>query len=423
MINANTRADQQASELVLQIMHLDGRILVVATGSSGEAFHFIEEVEVAKLVEESSALHQRIEALIEQDQAKHSQPTAYPSNTQPGSPSGFGPIHPQGPSDQAGPTAAVKAEAPALADELRSLGEDVFRSVFKDHVLDLLNVAIGQAVHLEGSVTIRLMIADDFLNLIPWELLCSKGTYLCHAYDLVRHPFALQPNRSPLPADGPHRVLFVGANPRNDLPIKDQIEAVKQVIPEATMLITGNASHTKIADHLFEGVDILHFIGHGEYLADGQRTRGYFLIDGEGEKKEDRMTAEMLQSFCRANPVRLAILNACRSDQGLWYGENGSLQQLQKSGYFSMAHALIQAGVANVIGMAHPISKRGGGILTRRLYRVLVEQHRPLTTAMRQVRLELFAHSDNLLPSDWLTPVLYSRAPIPSVSQTTIRKE
>ena len=80
-----------------------------------------------------------------------------------------------------------------------------------------------------------------------------------------------------------------------------------------------------------------------------------------------------------------------------------------------MAHALIQTGVPCVIGMSHPISKIGAEILAKRLYRVVMEQNQTVNKAMRQARLELYAHSDDLLPTDWLTPILYSRAGSPAL--------
>jgi hypothetical protein len=74
-----------------------------------------------------------------------------------------------------------------------------------------------------------------------------------------------------------------------------------------------------------------------------------------------------------------------------------------------MAHALIKTGIPCVIGMSHPISKIGAEILTRRLYRTLTSKGGSPYKAIRQIRLELFAHTDFLPPSDWLTPVLYLR--------------
>jgi hypothetical protein len=404
-----------ASELLLQLSYLDGRMLVVCTGSSGEAFDFIPEEEVNHIVKKSYGVHRRIEEAIEQDRRSYGLSAG-------GTPDEKAPADPKEgtggkgePAGEPGPEAGKDGRR--LEDEMQELGEFLFDRVFKDKILDLLNVAIGQAIRFGSNAVIRLMIVDDVLNLIPWELLRTEGTYLCHVYDLLRHPFALQPSRPLLPPDGGIKVLFVGANPRNDLKVREQIEALKEASEftnsHPAELISPDATHTNIADHLCDGIDVLHFLGHGEYQTDQRSSYGYFLIDGEGEQKEARMTAGMLQSFCRASPLRLAILNACRSDQGLLYEGSASLRRLQGANYYSVAHALIQAGVSCVVGMSHPISKRGGGILARRIYRVLLKQRLPVTTAMRQVRLELFAHADHLLPSDWLTPVLYSRTAAP----------
>lgn len=375
------------SELSLQIQYLDNRILIVCTGSSGEIFVFIKEGEVKRLLNRSLRFHRRIEAAIKAD------------------------------ASDKGLSATRRRR---LSRYLTRLGQYLFNLVFKtpathttdsdDVISDLLNVAIGQAIYRNTDVRIRLVIATDFLNLIPWEILCDDGMFLCHTYDLFRHPFALQPVRRPSLPNDELKVLFAAANPRNNIFVKGQIEAVHQAIEKIHPIILepGKATYTNIANHIFDGVDILHFLAHGEYETDGQKSYGYFVIDGEGNKIEDRLPAEMLQSFCRVNPMQLAILSACRSDQAFQYGDT-TITDLPEVGYFSMAHALIQTGVPCVIGMSHPISKIGAEILVRRFYRVVAIQGETIAKAMRQTRLELYAHMNSLLPSDWLAPVLYSR--------------
>ena len=106
--------------------------------------------------------------------------------------------------------------------------------------------------------------------------------------------------------------------------------------------------------------------------------------------------------------MQFAVLNACKSDQAVSYSLR-SLDKLIETKYYSMAYALIQTGVPCDIGMSHPISKNGAELFTRRLYRTIIDRKESVGKAIRLARLELFAHSDDLLPSDWLTPVLYSR--------------
>lgn len=391
---------ERLSELSLQIRYLDEQILIVCTGSSGEMFVFLGKEEVKKLLNRSLRFHRHIDKIIK-----------YKDNI---------------------PLKASPAKRQRLSRYLKLFGQYLFNLVLKTHathttdtddvIADLLNVAIGQAIKNSINVRIRLVIATDFLNIIPWELLHDGDTFLCHIYDLFRHPFALQPVRQPSSHGEKPKVLFVAANPRGNIFVKDQIEAVNLAIEKINpvMLQDGEATHTNIANYIFDGTDILHFVAHGEYDPNGH---GYFVIEGEGTKFEDRLPVEMLESFCRANPMQLAILSACRSDQAFFY-EHANLNDLLKSRYFSMAHALIQTGVPCVIGMSHPISKIGAEILIRRLYHVVVIQGETIVKAMRQIRLELYAHIDSLLPSDWLAPVLYSRGSLSSIMthQTEVSK-
>jgi hypothetical protein len=128
----------------------------------------------------------------------------------------------------------------------------------------------------------------------------------------------------------------------------------------------------------------------------------------------------MLQSFCRSNPMQFVVLNACRSDQAFSYPDLPDTLD-DSEDYFSMAHALLRTGIPCLIGMSHPISKAGAEIFAKRLYKVILSQGGTIARAVRQIRLELFAHSGDLLPSDWFSPVLYSRgyeAPFSPIART-----
>jgi CHAT domain-containing protein len=404
----------QNSELHLQLYYIDKQILVICTGSSGEAYSIIEEPNVEELIRKSISIHKQIDKFFPEDEVSRVQRENVNNFTNS--------------KDIGGDKNDVTQRIPHkiydtkktrlnLRKSLKELGKVLFKSTFQDQILDLLNVAIGQAISSKSDVVLRLMIASDFLNLIPWELFYNDDTYLCHVYDIVRHPFIQQPVRRPIPNDGSTRLLFVGANPLNDIYVKGQIDAVEAAVKSEELglrKLTEDATYSKIASGIYDGVDILHFLAHGKCEYDNDSFKYHFLVFSEDEdKKYDKMPVEMLESFCRVNPMRLVILSACRSDQAIIYRNSSSIQKqiekLEKIHYQSMAHALIRTGVPCVIGMSHPISKMGAEILTRRFYRTVVERKESIYKAVRQVRLELFAHTDSLPPSDWLTPVLYSR--------------
>jgi hypothetical protein len=405
----------QSTELHLQLYYIDKQILVICTGSSGEAYSIIEESKVEELIKKSISIHKQIDRFFPEDEIstiKHENSSDDMINIRDVE------IGKRGVSQTASSKIYdTKKTRSHLLNNLRDLGKILFKSTFQDQILDLLNVAIGQAITSRSDVVIRLMIASDFLNIIPWELFHNDDNYLCHMYDVVRHPFIQQPVRRPMTIDGSVRLLFVGSNPLNDIYVKGQIEAVEAAIKDEYLeleKIVENSTYNNIASGIYDGVDILHFLAHGKCEYDGNSLKYHFLVFSEDENKRyDKMPVEMLESFCRVNPMRLVILSACRSDQAVIYKSLGStkkqIEKLDKTNYQSMAHALIRTGVPCVIGMSHPISKLGAEILTRRFYRTVVDRKESIYKAVRQVRLELFAHTDSLPPSDWLTPVLYSR--------------
>ncbi len=400
------------SELSLQFIYIDCQILVVCTGLSGESYSFIQEQEVEQILKKSIDIHRQIDNFSNPKSDKNS--------------------------SKAGEKDSNKIKIPPskekLARNLRELGKFLFHEVFKHQILDLLNVAIGQSIEQRKDILIRLMIGSDFLNLVPWELFFSEGRYLCHIYDIVRHPFSLQPVRRPSTSSEKVRLLFIGANPPGSyINVKESQEVIEAILDETFLKndvnqikdkihfdkITGEkCTYKEIANKIFDGVDILHFLGHGECKRVGKNLKYSFIIHSEKESSgSDRLPVEMLESFCRASPMRLAILNACNSDYALTYKDNSSLKKILKQSsqadFYSMAHALLRTGVPCVVGMSHRISKIGAAILTRRLYRAIIEREESVNKAIRQVRLELFAHAEtdlgSIYPSDWLTPILYLR--------------
>ncbi|QTD49618.1 CHAT domain-containing protein [Sulfidibacter corallicola] len=366
-------------EVSLQLRYLNNQIMVVSTGLSGEAYRLISIFQSEKIIKRSLKLHKRIEQAIQRDEE--------------------GKLN--------------RNYRKRLKFYLKHLGEYLYSVVFKDEIEDSLNVAIGQAIRFNCDVNIRLVVSTDFLNIVPWELFYADGAFLCHVYDLYRHPFSLQPVKQQARNMDNLSVLFVGANPNSDIYIRGQIDAVCAGIPPDkkdafNLLVTPDATVTKIASRIFAGTDILHMLAHGRYENQSKNIKSYFVVDGESGKGPNRLSSEMLQSFCRANPMKLAILGACRSDQAFDY-QSVQEEVILNGDYFSTAHALIKTGIPCVVGMSHPVSKIATEMLSRRLYIGLLQQGQSIARAMRQARLELFAHNDTLLPSDWFAPVLYSR--------------
>ncbi len=405
----------QSSELQLQLYYIDKQILVICTGASGEAYSIIEESKVEELIKKSIFIHKQIDKFFPKNKVTNSPSRSVNHSNAKAKKAGIDKAtNTQKTSNKIYDTKKARLK---LLSNLQELGEVLFKYTFHAEILDLLNVAVGQAISSNSDVVLRLMIASDFLNLIPWELLYNDETYLCHVYDIVRHPFLQQPVRRPISSEDNIRMLFVGANPLNDLYVKEQIEAVEAAIkPENKKLskFIKNATYSKIADGIYDGVDILHLLAHGKCEYDSNSIKYHFLVSSEDKnKKYDKMPVEMLENFCRVNPMKLVILSTCRSDQAILYSNSSSLkkhiEKFENIRYQSLAHALIKTGVTSVLGMSHPISKMGAEILTRRIYRTVVERQESIYKAIRQVRLELFAHIDSLPPSDWFTPVLYSR--------------
>jgi CHAT domain len=358
---------------------MNDRILIVCCGSSGETYQWIEKKEVDRLLRNAIRLHKFSDCLAEKDEKG---------------------------------TLTFKMRTRFITFS-RKFGEYLFSIVFSGEIFDILNSTVGQAIKNMSDVQLIIMLASDFLNVVPWELLCHRGTYLSHIYDIIRHPFTLEPIRRPDVSKGAGKIVFLAADPDHNIYVKGQIEAVRKALKAADILdeklkCDTEATVSSIASHIFRGGEILHILAHGQEPSAPDDPQSYFVVNGDGRDKQQRLTGAMLQSFCRAGPMRVAVLCACRSDQPFSYS-TVSAHQLSKNRYASIAHDVIQTGFPCVIGMSHQISKGAGEIMTRRLYQGILTNTESIPKVVRQGRLELFAYGEMLLPSDWFSVILYLR--------------
>ncbi len=200
----------------------------------------------------------------------------------------------------------------------------------------LLDVAIGQSVRYKQELRISIVIGSDILNVIPWEIICDGDMYLAHVYDIVRHPFSLQPAR-PFKKKRSNEILILAANPRKDIYVEGQIQAIEAAVQQdlykqSKLRIVKETTVSSLVSEVFAGADILHIVAHGEFKNNKSYIDNYVLLHGDHRDKEERLTAEMLESFCRSDPMKLAVLCACRSAQTLPY-EDYKNRQWASSNY------------------------------------------------------------------------------------------
>ncbi len=298
-----------------------------------------------------------------------------------------------------------RAAANPHVQAARDFGGPLYEAVFAGPV-GATWAASREAVSGAGrGLRLRLRLGEaPAIASLPWELL----------YDRSSNAFLAQSERTPvvryldvpglldpLPLDGPLSVLVVIAAP-TDLPELD-VEAEWRRVTEALEPRTeaGLVRLARLAEptipelgrHLRRHpVHVLHFVGHGDYddaIDDGV----LYFCDAYG--RSSAVTSSVLGPYVHDHdPLRLVVLNACRS---------ASVDSQDPFG--GMAQGLVQQNASAVVAMQFPITDRAAVTFTGELYGALADGL-PVDQAMASTRKALAA----TFGAEWATPVLFLRA-------------
>jgi hypothetical protein len=289
---------------------------------------------------------------------------------------------------------------------LKDFGGKLYDTVFQGELRDMLSRSISVASASGAGLRLRLRLADaPGLAGLPWEFLYDRrlNRFLAQSRrtPLVRYLDLPNPSR-PLTVDGPLRLLVMISDPR-DWPRLDveqewsvltgalaQSQADGRVVIER---ITANMSKLR-ARLRREEFHVFHFIGHGSYRSDW--GDGVLVMeDAEGGPHE--VPGEEFGGLLNeCDATRLAVLNACE----------GAISDASDP-FAGVAQSLIQQGLPAVVAMQFEITDDASVIFARELYGAIADGY-PVEAALTEAR---GAIRDEGNPTEWGTPVLYSRAP------------
>ena len=206
----------------------------------------------------------------------------------------------------------------------------------------------------------------------------------------------------PLTVDGPLRLLVMISNPRGWPALDVEQEwnvltgALAQPQADGRVVIERMPANMRTLRQRLrrEEFHVFHFVGHGQYRSDW--GDGVLVMeDAEGGPHE--VTGEELGGLLNEyDATRLAVLNACE----------GALTDASDP-FAGMAQSLIQQGLPAVVAMQFEITDDAAIIFARELYGAIADGY-PVEAALAESR---GAIRDAGNPTEWGTPVLYSRAP------------
>ena len=299
----------------------------------------------------------------------------------------------------------ARSKALPSGKELRELGRDLFEVLFPGDVRRLYDTA--RALRGGRSLDVVFTSMLDWVADKPWELVFdpSRREFLAtSSVNFVRNAFTAVPADVPPRGRGRLRILAVVAQPRGAAPLDVRTETTDLRKAFSTLVDGGRATievMTKTTAGRLQrrlaagGVDILHYVGHGDF--DEREREGSLLLEDERGRPKPLGTDALRQVVC-GRGLRLVFLNACETGRGGRVEWNRGL-----------APALVAAGIPAVVANQYAVEDAAATAFARELYAQLAAG-RALGDAAREARVAVGReHGTGSL--GWAVPVVFARDP------------
>jgi hypothetical protein len=153
-----------------------------------------------------------------------------------------------------------------------------------------------------------------------------------------------------------------------------------------------------------EAFHVFHFVGHGFYRPDW--CDGVLVMEGRNGRPQEVTGEELGGLLNEYDLTRLVVLNACEG------ARSGASEP-----FSGTAQSLIQQGLPAVVAMQFEITDDAAIVFSHELYGAIADGY-PLEAALAEARRAI---RDEGNPTEWGTPVLYSRAPDGQLFDLTTR--
>ena len=288
---------------------------------------------------------------------------------------------------------------------LKDFGGKLYGAVFQDELRDILQRSLS-LTSAQSGLRLRLRLADTpELADLPWEFLYDprRGRFLAQSRrtPLVRYLDLPDPPQ-PLSVEGPLRLLVMISSPSNYSALDTDQEwrlltgaLARQQVEGRVIIERLTASMSELRRRLRrDAFHVVHFIGHGRYRPDW--GSGVLVMEDHAGQAQDVTGEELGGLLTDYHQTRLAVLNAC---EGARTDANDP--------FAGVAQSLIQQGLPAVVAMQFEITDDAAIVFAREFYGAIADGDQ-LEAALAEAR---GAIRDEGNPTEWGTPVLYSRAP------------
>ncbi|MFA5260536.1 MAG: CHAT domain-containing protein [Candidatus Omnitrophota bacterium] len=289
--------------------------------------------------------------------------------------------------NEAGPLAS------GLVVELKKVGRALFDQLLSEGV----KARMG-----EEDIQNLIILLDESLIQIPWEILHDGGEFLSLKYNMGRSVRTKHPALAAIPriAELPLKMLVL-ADPVGDLPeARTEAFNIRQVLDREEDLfeVTTKIKHIT-TDYVVKNIrdyDVLHLAGHNEYNFEDPVKSGWTLDDGV------LRAVDIIQMRGGAPLPLLVFANACKSANVL--PPKMVISDTERA-FCSIANAFLYTGVKHFLGTLMEIPDQVAAEFSREFY-LQISNGKPVGAAVREARLRLLQPpgEDTVF---WATYVLY----------------
>lgn len=244
-------------------------------------------------------------------------------------------------------------------DELKNAGQVLYDSLLTAQVKKKL--ALTESEHL-------MVILDDRLVHIPWELLFDGNIFLCQRFNIGRLVKTCQrmSNAALREIHKPLKMLLI-ADPRNDLEdaykegvsLRNELDKNIDVIQVDLRSSMVDATSIKGA---LRNYDILHYAGHADYDKSTPVDSGFLMEGG-------KLTVSDIMDMTGTAPLpALVFSNACRSG----HTDIRRVGDNYEDDIYGLANAFLLAGVQHYIGTFWDVQDEPSHYFAEDFYKELI---------------------------------------------------
>ncbi|BAM92702.1 hypothetical protein S58_67350 [Bradyrhizobium oligotrophicum S58] len=309
------------------------------------------------------------------------------------------------------------------AADLLTLGRELYGFLDGDggDLAGLINQALGRALQFEIATPARRPSPAQLAVLrAPWELLADHDGFLAQDVRLGFSPVRRLGLPRPAPALDPYRLglVFMAASPRGAIELDYEAEesAIMAAVgtTDLDLLVEESGNADELIARLTElpAMQALHLSCHGHqaWRPAGQAAaapKPVLLLEDE-TGQEAPTDSDALIGVLRARPPRFVFLSACltaasNERRDGWHGDKrpedrprGDVAVVAQS----MAEALVDGGVAAVLGWDGSVRDGAATMFAARLYERLADRKTP-AEAVAEARRVLLNAPDTRLRRDW----------------------